>query len=175
MTPKPAEAWAVSERRVTHSYAPLPEVRHRSRAPSPPNGAGTGASLGCAQDPDGPPSAQCSCARQVTVDPCSNSSTVSVGLRAPRLSPGPQYMPRSVSLVGLARKGVIPQNNSTPKSLVCDPVVLGSRRSCAPSYRFCRTRFYGTHWVMSRPSDGALRVGRTCVFIGDCGRVEASS
>ena len=28
---------------------------------------------------------------------------------------------------------------------------------------------------MSRPSDGALRVGRTCVFIGDCGRVEASS
>src|ERR1700729_4571397 len=52
---------------------------------------------------------------------------------------------------------------------------LKSRRSCAPSYRFCRTRFYGTHWVMSRPSDGALRVGRTCVFIGDCGRVEASS
>ena len=34
-------------------------------------------------------------------------------------------MPRSVSLVGLARKGVIPQNNSTPECSFCDPVVLG--------------------------------------------------
>ena len=34
-------------------------------------------------------------------------------------------MPRSVSLVGLARKGVIPQNNSTTECFFYDPVVLG--------------------------------------------------
>ncbi len=33
-------------------------------------------------------------------------------------------MPRSVSLVGLARRGVIPQNNSTRECFFCDPVVL---------------------------------------------------
>jgi hypothetical protein len=33
-------------------------------------------------------------------------------------------MPRSVSLVGLARKGVIPQNNSTTECSFYDPVVL---------------------------------------------------
>jgi hypothetical protein len=35
-------------------------------------------------------------------------------------------MPRSVSLVGLARRAVIPQNNSTPECYCCDPVVLNS-------------------------------------------------
>jgi hypothetical protein len=34
-------------------------------------------------------------------------------------------MPRSVSLVGLARTGVIPQNNSTSDCSFYDPVVLG--------------------------------------------------
>jgi hypothetical protein len=33
-------------------------------------------------------------------------------------------MPRSVSLVGLAQRGVIPQNNSTLECSFCDPVVL---------------------------------------------------
>jgi hypothetical protein len=33
-------------------------------------------------------------------------------------------MPRSVSLVGLAQRGVIPQNNSTRQCSFCDPVVL---------------------------------------------------
>ena len=41
-------------------------------------------------------------------------------------------MPRNVSLVGLARRGVFPQNNITSKCLVCDPVVLGeSDLACA--------------------------------------------
>jgi hypothetical protein len=35
------------------------------------------------------------------------------------------YMPRNASLVGPARKGVKPQNNSKLKVSVCDPVVLG--------------------------------------------------
>jgi hypothetical protein len=33
-------------------------------------------------------------------------------------------MPRSVSLVGLAQRGVIPQNNSTSERFFYDPVVL---------------------------------------------------
>jgi uncharacterized protein (TIGR03437 family) len=45
--------------------------------------------------------------------PCSSSSMVRAGLRAPRRSPGHQDMPRSASLVGLTQRGVIPQNNST--------------------------------------------------------------
>src|SRR5436190_18287202 len=94
-------------------------------APSPPNGVGTGASVGYSPDPSGPPSAQYSCGHRVTAIPCSSSSKACAGLRAPRLSPGPLYMPRSVSLVGLARRGVIPQNNSTSKCSFCDPVVLG--------------------------------------------------
>src|SRR6516165_7974841 len=94
-------------------------------APSPLNGVATGASVGCSQDPGAPPSAQCSCGPRVTAILCSSSSKVSAGLRAPRLSPGPLYMPRSVSLVGLARKGGIPQNNSTTECCFCDSVVLG--------------------------------------------------
>ncbi|HTA66824.1 MAG TPA: hypothetical protein VK776_01045, partial [Bryobacteraceae bacterium] len=49
------------------------------------------------------------------------------GLHAPRLSPGPLYTPRNVSLVGLARTGVIPQNNSTSDCYFYDPVVLALR------------------------------------------------
>ena len=33
-------------------------------------------------------------------------------------------MPRNVSLVGLAQRGVFPQNNSTSECSICDPVVL---------------------------------------------------
>jgi len=72
-------------------------------------------SVGCSSGPGGPPSAQCFCVHRVTAIPCSSSSKVRAGLRAPRLSPGPLYMPRSVSLVALARRGVISQNNSTSK------------------------------------------------------------
>src|ERR1700704_1234056 len=100
---------------VTHGGALLRVMFRRSRAPWPPNGAETDASAGRFQDPGGLPSAQCSCAHRVTAIPCSSSSKVRAGLGAPRRSPGPLYMPRSVSLVGLAQRGVIPQNNSTSK------------------------------------------------------------
>ena len=109
---------------VTRGCALQRAVLGRSRAPWPPNGAGTDVSPGRSQDPVAPPSAQCSCAHRATAVPCSNSSKACAGLRAPRRSPGPLYMPRSVSLVGLALRGVIPQNNSTLKCLFCDPVVL---------------------------------------------------
>src|SRR5215831_10060307 len=95
-------------------------------APSPLNGVATGASVGCSQDPGAPPSAQHSCGPRVTAILCSSSSKAPAGLRAPRLSPGPLYMPRSASLVGLARKGGIPQNNSTTECSFCDPVVLAA-------------------------------------------------
>src|SRR6202162_1314158 len=111
----------VSAWRVTPGCAFHRAVFRRSMAPSPPNGVGTGASLGCSQDTGAPPSAQCSCSHRVTAIPCSSSSKGCAGLGAPRLSPGPQYMPRSVSLVGLARLGVIPQNNCTPKCFVLCP------------------------------------------------------
>jgi hypothetical protein len=41
-------------------------------------------------------------------------------------------MPRSVSLVGLARKGVIPQNNSITKCSFYDPVVIAARGKSQP-------------------------------------------
>ena len=56
--------------------------------------------------------------------PCSSSSKARAGLHVPRLLPGPLYTPRNVSLAGLARRGVFPQNNSTSECFVCDPVVL---------------------------------------------------
>src|ERR1700690_3485199 len=89
-----------------------------------PNGAGSGASVGYSQDPNALPSVRCSCVLRAAAIPCSSSSKVIAGLRAPRPSPGPQYMPRSVSLVGLARRGVIPQNNSTTECSFYDPVVI---------------------------------------------------
>src|ERR1700704_6169866 len=109
---------------VQHGCAPHRAVFRRSRAPWPPNGAETDASAGRSQDPGGQPSAPCFCAHRATAIPCSSSSKVCAGLRAPRRSPGPLYMPQSVSLVGLARRGVIPQNNSTSKCSFMTPVVL---------------------------------------------------
>src|SRR5262252_5636733 len=110
----------------THAYAPAPALLHHSKAPSPPNDARTGASAECALDVDldGQPLARCSCVRRATAVPCNSSSKVCAGLRAPRRSPGSLYMPRSVFLVGLARRGVFPQNNSTSECFFYDPVVL---------------------------------------------------
>jgi hypothetical protein len=48
----------------------------------------------------------------LTVNPCTRRRQ-RARLREAGDSPGPVYMPRSVSLVGLARRGVFPQNNST--------------------------------------------------------------
>src|SRR5262249_22566440 len=100
---------------ATHACAPAPAVLHHSTAPSPPNDARTGASAACDLDLDldGRLSARCSCVRPGTRGPCHSSSEGRARVCAPRRSPGPVYMPRSVSLVGLAQRGVFPQNNST--------------------------------------------------------------
>ena len=90
-----------------------PVAFHRSKAPWPPNGVGTAASPERSQAPGGPPSARCSYAHRAGVARGSSSSAARAGLRAPRRSPGRPCMPRSVALVGLARRGMIPQNNST--------------------------------------------------------------
>src|SRR5215510_13553087 len=91
--------------------------------PSPLGGAMIDAWLERYSDLAAPPLAQCSYARRATANPCNNPSAVRVGLRAPRRSPGPQYMPRSASPVGLARRVLRPQNDSTPDCYFYDPVV----------------------------------------------------
>src|SRR5262249_37907184 len=99
---------------------------------SPLGGAMIDAWLERYSDLAAPPLAQCSYARRATANPCNNPSAVRVGLRAPRRSPGPQHMPRSASPVGLARRVLRPQNNSTPDCCFYDPVVLESGCKCLP-------------------------------------------
>ena len=111
-TPPPDRASASP---ATPAAAPQPASPRHSRAPQPPNDAATDACGERCRAPGAPPSARRSCALRATTVPCSSSSTACAGLRAPRRSPGPRYMPRSASPVGLARRGVIPQNNSTSK------------------------------------------------------------
>src|SRR5215468_5795802 len=96
--------------------------------PSPLGGAMIDAWLERYSDLAAPPLAQCSYARRATANPCNNPSAVRVGLGAPRRSPGPQYMPRSASPVGLARRVLRPQNNSTPDCCFYDPVVIEGGR-----------------------------------------------
>src|SRR5713101_8380541 len=69
--------------------------------------------LAALPDAPAPASPRHSCALRATTIPCSSSSTVCSGRRAPRRWPDPPYMPRSASVGGLAKRGVIPQNNST--------------------------------------------------------------
>src|SRR5262252_3032790 len=95
--------------------------------PSPLGGAMIDAWLERYSDLAAPPLAQCSYARRATANPCINPSAVRVGLRAPRRSPGPQYMPRSASPVGLARRVLRPPPNSPPDCCFYDPVVLEER------------------------------------------------
>src|SRR5215475_8977251 len=61
---------------------------------------------------------------RAAANPCNSPTEARPGLRAPRHSPDPLYMPRSVSPVGLAQSGVIPQNNSTRECSFCDLVVV---------------------------------------------------
>src|SRR5215467_15372916 len=96
--------------------------------PSPLGGAMIDAWLERYSDLAAPPLAQCSYARRATANPCNNPSALRVGLRAPRRSPGPQYMTRSASPVGLARRVLRPQNNSTPDCYFYDPVVLAAMK-----------------------------------------------
>src|SRR4051795_12952943 len=97
---------------------------HHSMELWPPNDAATVASAPPYRDPDPQPSARCFCVHPAAAVPCSSSAEVRAGPRAPRLSPGPAYTPRSASPVGLAQTAVIPQNNSTSDCYICDPVVL---------------------------------------------------
>src|SRR5262249_33753760 len=53
------------------------------------------------------------------------SSAVCAGRRALRLPPGPRYMPQSVSLVGLAQRGVIPRKQFYIKLFFFNTVILG--------------------------------------------------
>src|SRR5215472_8518447 len=101
-----------------------------SMEPSPLGGAMIDAWLERYSDLAAPPLAQCSCARRATANPCNNPSAVRVGLGAPRRSPSPQYMPRSASPVGLARRVLRPQNNSTPDCCLYDPVILDHSAQC---------------------------------------------
>src|SRR5919106_2145607 len=93
--------------------APVPASPRHSRAHPPPNDEATGACAERRERPSALPLARHSCARLATTSPCSSSSTVYVGQHVLRHSPGPPCMPRSASPVGLARRVVIPQNNST--------------------------------------------------------------
>ena len=95
--------------------AHAPASLRRSRARPPRGGAATGACGEHYPEPSAPPSARRSCALPATTIPCSSSSGVRADRRAPRRWPGPRDMPRSASVVGLAKRGVIPQNNSTPQ------------------------------------------------------------
>src|SRR5262249_49096500 len=111
--------------------------------PSPLGGAMIDAWLERYSDLAAPPLAQCSYARRATANPCNNPSAVRVGLRAPRRSPGPQDMPRSASPVGLARRVLRPQNNSTPDCCFYDPVVLVPRTRPKPDNRRFPRPCYG--------------------------------
>src|SRR3954468_21636586 len=110
---------------------------HHSMELWPPNDAATVASAPPSRDPDAQPSARCFFVYPAAAVPCSSSAEVRAGPRAPRLSPGPAYTPRSASPVGLARTAVIPQNNSTSDCYICDPVVLG--RCVLPGDVFARS------------------------------------
>ncbi len=97
------------------SAAPAPASLRRSRARRRPSDAATDACGSRRAALGVQPSAQHSYALLATIIPCSSSSGECAGRRAPRRWPGPRYMPRSASVVGLAKRGVIPQNNSTPE------------------------------------------------------------
>src|ERR1700730_9091414 len=102
---------------AAHSAALRPASPRRSRARPPPNDGAIGAFAEHRREPSARPSARHSCALRAITIQCSNSSEACAGRRAPRHLPSPPYMPRSASAVGLAKRGVIPQNNSTSNCL----------------------------------------------------------
>src|SRR5712664_397772 len=99
----------VSACSATPPVAPAPASLRRSRARLPPSGVAIGACDQRCLGPTAQPSARHSCDLLATTIPCSSSSRVCAGRRAPRRWPDPRYMPRSASVVGLAKRGVIPQ------------------------------------------------------------------
>src|SRR5215471_12609583 len=130
--PLPAHA---SASRARLGCAPDATLRRRSRVLWQPNDAATGAWAGRRQDPNALPSVRCSCVRPEGAVLCSSFSKAPAGLGAPRLAPGLPCTPRSTSLVGLARRAVVPRNNSTTECYLCDPVVVGNARRLISLFR----------------------------------------
>src|SRR5215469_5209944 len=92
-----------------HIAEPRPASPRRSMARPPPGDEATGAYDEHCLEPSAQPSARHSCALRATTIPCSSSSGEYADRRAPRRWPSPRYMPRSASVGGLAKRGVIPQ------------------------------------------------------------------
>ena len=120
-TPPPdrVSAWSARLR-----VALAPASLRRSRGRRPPSDEATGACDEHCLEPGARPSAPHSCARRTTATPCSSSTTACVDRHAPRRLPSPQYMPRSAPAVGLAKRGVIPPNNSTSECYLVTTVIL---------------------------------------------------
>jgi len=120
----------VSTWREAHTAAPAPASLRRPMVRQPPSGAVTGeCGEHCPEPPS--PSARHSCALRAATIPCSSSSTACVDRHAPRRWPGPQYMPRSASAVGPAKRGVIRREQFYIKLFFFDIVILDPR--AAPS------------------------------------------
>src|SRR5882762_11816726 len=112
--------------------APAPASPRHSRARPPPSDGVTDACDEHCMEPSARPSARHSCALRATTIPCSSSSRVCAGRRAPRRWPDPRYMPRSASVVGLAKRGVIPRKQFYIKLFFYNTVILGRRPRFSP-------------------------------------------
>src|SRR5215469_2673735 len=125
-TPLPdrASAWPGAP-----AAALAPASPGRSTARRPPSDATTGAYAQHCPEPTVLPSARRSCALRAITVPCSSSATVCADRHAPRLWPGPQYMPRSASAVGLAKRGVIPRKQFYIKLFFYNTVILVDTRA----------------------------------------------
>src|SRR5262249_23084332 len=107
-----------------HTAALRPTSPHRSKVRPPPSDEATDACDEHCPEPSAPPLARRSCVRRAITIRCSNSSAVCAGRRALRLPPDPRYMPQSVSLVGLAQRGVIPRKQFYIKLFFFNTVIL---------------------------------------------------
>src|SRR6202008_3754958 len=116
---------------VVPSAALQPASPDRPKVRLPPSDAVTDACDGHCWEPAAQPSAPHSCVLQVTTIRCSNSSAEYADPNAPRRWPSPQYMPRSASAVGLAKRGVIPRKQFYIKLLFFNTVIL----ACCPRLR----------------------------------------
>src|SRR5713226_7287323 len=87
--------------------------RHRSRATARRSDAATRAWPAPDREPSAQPWVRHSFARRPATDRYSNSAEGRGGQHAPRLAPASPYMPRGVSLVGLAPEFSHPQKHYT--------------------------------------------------------------
>src|SRR5262249_40763986 len=98
MPPPDHDATSPAARNPDNDPTPL---RHPMEHLPPRDGAPDACVAHC-RDPIVPPWVQRSYVPPATTDQCSSSSEERYDQRAPRLLPGPRYMPQSVVLVGLA-------------------------------------------------------------------------